>query len=49
LAAWRQNAGRFIWLRDVMGTLILNRGQFDAQVLGPPWQRLGGAGVITLL
>lgn len=49
LAARRLNAGRFIWPRDVTGTLILSRGQFDALVLGLPWQRLGEAGVITLL
>lgn len=49
LAARRLNAGRFIWPRDVTGALSLSRGQFDALVLGLPWQRLGEAGVITLL
>lgn len=49
LAARRLNAGRFIWPRDVTDTLSLSRGQFDALVLGLPWQRLGEAGVITLL
>jgi len=34
LAARRLNAGRFVWPRDVTGTLNLNRAQFDALVLG---------------
>lgn len=49
LAARRLNAGRFVWPRDVSGTLSLNGAQFDALVLGLPWQRVGEAGVITLL
>jgi transposase len=49
LAARRLNAGRFVWPRDVGSTLSLNRAQFDALVLGLPWQRVGEAGVITLL
>ena len=49
LAARRLNAGRFVWPRDVTGTLNLNRAQFDALVLGLPWQHVGEAGVITLL
>ncbi len=49
LAARRLNAGRFVWPCDVSGTLSLNRAQFDALVLGLPWQRVGEAGVITLL
>ena len=34
---------------DVTGTLSLSRTQFDALVLGLPWQHVGEAGVITLL
>lgn len=49
LAARRLNQGKFVWPKDVAGTLTLSRGQFDALVLGLPWQRLGEAGVITLL
>lgn len=49
LAARRLNAGRFVWPRDVSGTLSLSRTQFDALVLGLPWQHVGEAGVITLL
>ncbi|TXI25388.1 MAG: IS66 family insertion sequence element accessory protein TnpB [Roseateles sp.] len=49
LAARRLNAGRFVWPRDVTGTLSLSCTQFDALVLGLPWQRVGEAGVITLL
>jgi hypothetical protein len=33
----------------VTGTLSLSRTQFDALVLGLPWQYVGEAGVITLL
>lgn len=48
LAARRLNSGRFVWPRDG-STLSLSRPQFDALVLGLPWQRVGDAGVITLL
>lgn len=48
LAARRLNAGRFVWPRDG-ATLCLSRPQFDALVLGLPWQRVGHAGVITVL
>lgn len=33
LAARRLNAGRFVWPRDVISTLNLNRAQFDALAL----------------
>ena len=49
LAARRLNAGRFVWPRDMTATRSLNRAQFDALVLGLPWQHVGEAGVITLL
>ena len=49
LAARRLNSGRFAWPRDITGTLTLTRPQFDALVLGLPWQLIGDAGVITLL
>ncbi len=49
LAARRLNSGRFVWPKDVSGTLTLSRPQFDALVLGLPWQCIGEAGVITLL
>lgn len=49
LAARRLNSGKFAWPKDVSGTLTLSRPQFDALVLGLPWQRIGEAGVITLL
>lgn len=49
LAARRLNAGHFVWPRDVTAALSLNRAQFDALVLGLPWQLVGEAGVITLL
>lgn len=49
LAARRLNAGKFVWPRDPATTLSLTRAQFDALVLGLPWQRIGEAGVITVL
>jgi transposase len=49
LAARRLNRGRFTWPQDIVGTLTLTREQLDALVLGLPWQRIGEAGVITLL
>ena len=49
LAARRLNSGRFSWPRDVGGTLTLTTEQLNALVVGLPWQRLGDAGVITLL
>ena len=49
LAARRLNSGKFAWPRDIIGTLTLTHAQLDALVLGLPWQRIGEAGVITLL
>ena len=49
LAARRLNSGKFCWPKHVSGTLTLSQPQFDALVLGLPWQRIGEAGVITLL
>ena len=49
LAARRLNSGKFVWLRDAASTASLTRTQFDALVLGLPWQRLAGGGVITVV
>ena len=49
LAARRLNSGKFVWPKDITGTLTLTREQFDALVLGLPWQRLGEAAIITVL
>ena len=49
LAARRLNQGKFVWPKDAAGTLALTRAQLDALVLGLPWQRIGEAGVITVL
>ncbi|HRO54898.1 MAG TPA: IS66 family insertion sequence element accessory protein TnpB [Alicycliphilus sp.] len=49
LAARRLNSGKFVWPRELSGKLTLQRDQFDALVLGLPWQRIGEAGVITVL
>jgi transposase len=49
LAARRLHSGKFVWPRNAGTTLTLTRTQFDALVLGLPWQRIGEAGVITVL
>ncbi len=49
LAARRLNAGRFVWPAGSENTLSLSRPQFDALVLGLPWQRLGEAGIIRVI
>ncbi|MBX3628239.1 MAG: IS66 family insertion sequence element accessory protein TnpB [Rhizobacter sp.] len=49
LAARRLNAGKFVWPVDGASTLNLTRAQFDALVLGLPWQRLGEAGIIRVI
>lgn len=49
LAARRLNAGRFVWPQHDGVTLTITREQFDVLVLGLPWQRIGEAGVITVL
>jgi transposase len=49
LAARRLNAGKFVWPADASSTLQLTRPQFDALVLGLPWQRVGEAGIIRVI
>ena len=49
LAARRLNQGKFAWPKDSGTTLALTREQLDALVLGLPWERIGEAGVITVL
>jgi transposase len=47
-AARRLNAGRFVWPREAAATpLSLTQAQFDALVVGLPWQRLPEMSVIT--
>ncbi len=50
LAARRLHRGRFVWPgSDAATQLTLSRPQFEALVLGLPWQRIGEGGVITLV
>jgi transposase len=49
LAARRLNQGKFAWPRDSGSTLSMSRAQLDALALGLPWQRIGEAGIITVL
>jgi transposase len=47
-AARRLNAGRFVWPREAPASpLSLTQAQFDALVVGLPWQRLPEMSVIT--
>lgn len=48
-AARRLNQGRFVWPRQAVGAPppALTRQQFDALVVGLPWQRLEQMQVIT--
>ncbi len=49
-AARRLNQGRFAWPREVAAPatpVMLTQQQFDALVLGLPWQRLSEMQVIT--
>jgi len=47
-AARRLNAGRFVWPREAPAApLSLTQAQFDALVVGLPWQRLPEMSVIT--
>lgn len=50
-AARRLNAGRFVWPREIGAgaPLALTQAQFDALVVGLPWQRLPEMRVITRL
>jgi transposase len=48
LANRRLNQGRF-QLRPGEGSMGLTRGQFDALILGLPWERLADGGVIRVL
>ena len=49
LAARRLNVGKFVWPKGAAATASLSPAQFDALVLGLPWQRIGEAGVIRVL
>ncbi len=48
-AARRLNTGRFVWpvAANVTPSLSLTPAQFDALILGLPWQRLPELSVIT--
>jgi transposase len=49
-AARRLNAGRFVWPREApegAAPMTLTQAQFDALVVGLPWQRLEDMKVIT--
>jgi transposase len=49
LAARRLNQGKFVWGHPLGNSVPLSAEQLQALVVGLPWQRLGAAGVITVL
>ena len=50
LAARRLHQGHFVWPSVNAGMQAsLSRAQLDAPVLGLPWQRIEGGGIITLV
>ena len=50
LASRRLHQGRFVWPTSPGARqLTINRAQLNALVLGLPWQRIGEAGIITVL
>ncbi|MGJ7567773.1 IS66 family insertion sequence element accessory protein TnpB [Variovorax sp. GB1R11] len=50
LCARRLNQGRFLCANASPGTqMSMARERLDAHVLGVPWQRVGTAGVITVV
>lgn len=48
LACRRLHQGRFRWAEG-SGSLTLSQAQFDALVLGLPWQQLSGDGAIRMI
>ncbi|OGQ57879.1 MAG: transposase [Deltaproteobacteria bacterium RIFCSPLOWO2_02_FULL_53_8] len=48
LASRRLHQGKFAW-PAANETASLSRAQFDALVLGLPWQRIGEHGIITII
>lgn len=48
LACRRLNQGRFRWANG-QGSLTLSQAQFDALVLGLPWEQLVDHGVIRMI
>ena len=50
LCARRLHQGRFLWANAGLGPqMAMTREQLDALVLGLSWQRVGAAGVITVV
>ena len=49
LAARRLHQGKFVWPVPGSANLALEHAQLNALVLGLPWQRMAGAGIITMV
>ena len=49
LAARRLHQGKFVWPAPGSANVALEHAQLNPLVLGPPWQRVGDAGIITVV
>ena len=49
LAARRLHQGKFVWPAPGSANVALEHAQLNALVLGLPWQRMAGAGIITMV
>ncbi len=49
LVARRLKVGKLTWSNGAASTLTLSGAQFDALVLGLPWQRVGEAGIVRVI
>ena len=49
LAARRLHQGKFVWPAPGSANVALEHAQLNALVLGLPWQRMGDAGIITVV
>ena len=49
LAARRLHQGKFVWPAPGSANVALEHAQLNALVLGLPWQRVGDAGIITVV
>jgi len=50
LCARRLHQGRFVWPKEqTLMRMTLTRSQFDALVIGLPWQRIGAESAIALV
>ncbi|WP_338617118.1 IS66 family insertion sequence element accessory protein TnpB [Pigmentiphaga sp. CHJ604] len=49
LWARRLNRGKFVWASSFQDNVALDLEQWEALILGLPWQRVGSSGAISVL